>query len=172
MFVIYILLAVIVLIFLLSFVMPKSYSIEKSAVIRKPKDVVMENVGNFNNYAAWNPWQKMEPSATRNITGTPNSKGHKYEWIGKKIGQGNLTVTNVDSNHINLDLQFIKPWKATAKDNWLFEPWGDGSETKVTWQNSGDLPWPMARLMSPLINKNLNQQFTIGMENLKKMCEG
>jgi hypothetical protein len=41
----------------------------------------------------------------------------------------------------------------------------------VTWQNSGQLPWPIASLMGPMINKNLNHQFEQGLNNLKKMCE-
>lgn len=114
----------------------------------------------------------MEPGATKTISGTANTSGHKYEWRGKKIGVGNLTIRSIDPKHIHIDLVFLNPWKAKAKDNWLFEPWGDGNETKVTWQNSGDLPWPMARLMGPMINKNLNHQFEVGLENLKKMCEG
>ena len=84
---------------------------------------------------------------------------------------GSLTLLNADEKHIHFELEFFKPWKSKAKDNWLFEPWGDGSETKVTWQNSGELPWPMARLMGPMITKNLNFQFGNGLENLKKMCE-
>jgi hypothetical protein len=45
----------------------------------------------------------------------------------------------VDDKHIHLAVEFLKPWKSKAKDNWLFEHWGD-SETKVTWQNSGIFP--------------------------------
>ena len=48
---------------------------------------------------------------------------------------------------------------------------GKSGETKVIWQNSGELPWPMARIMGPLINKNLNHQFEKGLSNLKKMVE-
>jgi hypothetical protein len=85
---------------------------------------------------------------------------------------GSLTINSIDNKHIHFDLEFLKPWKSRAKDNWLFEAWGDGSETKVTWQNSGNLPYPMARIMGPMINKNLNKQFEEGLGNLKKMCEG
>jgi len=91
---------------------------------------------------------------------------------GKKGDVGSLTLENKDDKHIHFLLEFFKPWKSKAKDNWHFEPWGDGSETKVTWQNSGDLPWPMARLMGPMINKNLNHQFETGLSNLKKLVEG
>lgn len=151
--------------------MPKSYHVEKSIVIKKPAAEVKSKIIDFNAYAAWNPWQKMEPSSVRTITGNPGTPGHKYEWQGKKIGTGSLTLKDSDDKHAHIDLQFIKPWKTMAKDNWVFEPWGDGGETKVIWQNSGELPWPMARLMGPMINKNLRHQFGIGLDNLKKMCE-
>ena len=86
------------------------------------------------------------------------------------MGRGSLTLNNQDEKHIHFDLKFLKPWKAKAKDNWLFETLSDG-ETKVTWQNNRELPWPVARLMGPMINKNLTQQFGIGLVNLKKLCE-
>lgn len=172
MIVVYILLALIAFLLVTAAMLPKSYNIEKTIIIRKPVREVMGHVGNFNDYAAWNPWQKMEPASNKTITGTPNTAGHKYEWQGKKIGVGSLTLTSLDEKHIHIDLEFVKPWKTKAKDNWLFEPWGDGGETKVTWQNSGALPWPMARLMGPMITKNLNHQFEVGLENLKKMSEG
>jgi len=171
MIVIYILLGVIVLVLVAAALMPKSYNVERSIVVKSPSRKVMEHVGDFNNYAAWNPWQQTEPNSARKITGNSMAPGHKYEWQGKKIGVGSLTLNKLDASHIHIILQFIKPWKSIAKDNWHFEPWGDGNETKVTWQNSGELPWPIARLMYPMINKNLNHQFGVGLENLKKMCE-
>lgn len=170
MIIIYILLALIVLLLLTAFMMPKSYNVEKTMIIKKSSKNVKSRVGDLNQYAIWNPWQQSEPTSTKTITGTPNTPGHKYAWQGKKIGVGSLTINSLDNKHIHFDLEFLKPWKAKAKDNWLFEQWGDG-ETKITWQNSGELPWPMARLMGPMITKNLNHQFGIGLENLKKMCE-
>jgi hypothetical protein len=76
----------------------------------------------------------------------------------------------MDDRNIHFDLEFFKPWKSKAKDNWHFESVGS-NETKVIWQNSGQLPWPMARLMGPMISKGLNKQFVEGLNNLKKLCE-
>jgi Polyketide cyclase / dehydrase and lipid transport len=168
---VYGLLLLIVALLLMAALMAKTYNVEKSIVINKPATEVMGYVGNFNHYSQWNPWQQMEPTAQKTITGQPMRPGHAYHWEGKKIGIGELRLVSSDEKHIHFDLEFFKPWKSKAKDNWLFEPWGDGSETKVTWQNSGQLPWPMARLMGPMITKNLNQQFVTGLENLKKMAE-
>ena len=80
-------------------------------------------------------------------------------------------MKSIDDKHIHLDLQFLKPYKASANDNWLFEPFGAGEQTKVTWQNNGQLPWPVGRLMGPFLNKSLNHQFEKGLVNLKSICE-
>ncbi len=168
---VYIFIALIVTLLLVSALMPKIYNVEKTVIIKKAVAQVMRRVSNLNDYALWNPWQQSEPASSRTISGSAGVPGHQYAWRGKKIGTGSLTLKNIDDKHIHFELELLKPWKSKAKDNWLFEPWADG-ETKVTWQNSGNLPWPIARLMSPLITKNLNYQFETGLNNLKKLCEG
>lgn len=170
--VVYILLGLIVTLLVAAALMPKAYNVEKSIVIKKGAAGVMGYIGNLNYYSQWNPWQQTDPTSKGTITGNPMSAGHTYHWEGKKIGVGELRFLSSDDKHIHFDLEFFKPWKSKAKDNWLFEPWGDGGETKVTWQNSGNLPWPMARLMGPMIVKNLGHQFEQGLGNLKKMAEG
>ena len=172
MIIIYFFIGLIIFFLVVAALLPKIYNVEKTVIIKKPVTFVMSRVSNLNDYALWNPWQKSEPGSSKTITGTPGTPRHKYAWHGKKTGIGSLTIKSIDDKHIHFSLEFLKPWKSKAKDNWLFEPWGDGNETKVTWQNSGDLPWPMARLMSPMINKNLNHQFELGLNNLKKLCEG
>jgi hypothetical protein len=168
---IYILAALIGALLIGAYLMPKSYNVEKSIIINKSPAAVRNFVADLNHYSQWNPWQQSDPTATHTITGQAGTPQHKYAWEGKKVGTGSLTLISSDDKHIHFDLEFVKPWKSKAKDNWLFEAWGDGNETKVTWQNSGELPWPMARLMGPMINKNLNHQFGVGLENLKKMVE-
>ena len=170
MIVIYIILGLIVLLLIIAALLPKRFNVEKTVVINKPVSLVMGYVGDLNYYSKWNPWQQSDPSATNTITGTPKTPGHKYAWQGKKIGIGSLTLRSLDSKHIHFDLEFLKPFKSKAKDNWLFEPWGN-TDSKVTWQNSGELPWPMASLMGPMIIRGLNKQFEQGLNNLKKMCE-
>lgn len=169
--IVYVILGLIILLLIIAAMMPGKFNIEKTTVISRPIQHTKDRVGDLNQYSIWNPWQQAEPKSTKQITGTPNTPCHKYSWQGKKIGVGSLTLLSLDERHIHFQLEFVKPWKSKAKDNWLFEPWGDGTETKVTWQNSGELPWPIARLMGPMINKNLSHQFEQGLRNLKNMCE-
>lgn len=168
---VYIFIGLIAMLLIIAALMPKRFVIEKTTVINKPVGEVMAKVGDLNFYRQWNPWQQMDPGATATITGTPKTPGHKYQWEGKKVGLGTLTLREIDTKHIHFHIEFRKPWKSQAVDNWLFEPWGD-LETKVTWQNSGDLPWPIARLMGPVLTKNLDHQFEKGLNNLKNMVEG
>jgi hypothetical protein len=170
MIVVYIILGLIVALLVISALLPNSFNVEKSTVINKPISAVMSRIANLNDYALWNPWQQSDPTATKTITGTPGSPGHKYAWEGKKVGVGALTLNQMDDRNIHFDLEFFKPWKSKAKDNWHFESIGS-NETKVIWQNSGQLPWPVARLMGPMISKGLNRQFVEGLNNLKKLCE-
>jgi hypothetical protein len=127
-------------------------------------------VADLNNYRDWNPWSKMEPDAKKQISGTPKTIGHRYSWQGKKIGEGQLTVRELNPNKsVTLDLEFFKPFKSKADDMWSFSE--SKGKTLVTWKNSGGLSYPMARLMGPAITKNLNQQFMDGLNNIKTMVE-
>jgi ribosome-associated toxin RatA of RatAB toxin-antitoxin module len=168
---IYCVVAVVALFFIIPMLLPGHYNIEKSIVINKAPQQVFDHVADLNHYRDWNPWQKMEPEAKAVITGTPKTTGHKFEWEGKKIGQGSLTIRSLNvPNKADIDLEFIKPWKSKANDNWTFEDLKNGS-TKVIWNNNGPLAYPMARLMGPMINKTLSQQFEQGLKNLKETCE-
>lgn len=172
MIVIYILLGLIGALLIGAALMPGNYHVERSIVIGKPVPLVMDHISDLNHYSQWNPWQQADPSSKSTITGNPHHPGHKYAWVGKKVGMGSLTLVSKDPSHIAFLLEFLKPWKSKANDNWHFESWGNGDQTKVTWQNNGELPWPMARLMGPMITRNLNVQFQTGLENLKKLVEG
>ena len=171
MIVVYIILGIIILAAILATIMPAKYVVEKNVIINHPPSAVFAKIADFNYYREWNPWQKSEATAKYNIIGTPATTGHRYEWEGKKIGTGSLTVKTLNPyNSIELDLEFLKPWKSKAHDNWKFEDLKNGS-TKVIWHNTGPLPFGFARLMGPIITKNLNQQFEQGLNSLKEMCE-
>lgn len=170
MMILYILLAVIALILLVAAVLPGKYLVEKSITINRPPAEVFNKIANLNHYKEWNPWQKEDPGAQSTITGDPMHVGHKYHWSGKKVGEGSLTIrSTVPSKAINFDLQFVKPFKSEAIDAWDFTETTGG--TKTVWRNSGELPFPVARLMGPYLNKQLNRQFEAGLQNLKEMCE-
>lgn len=169
-YILYVLVALIVILLIAALYLPNGYFIEKHAIIQKPCDIVIDKVADLHHYAQWNPWQKTDAKSKCIITGTPKTPGHKYAWEGKKIGVGSLTLRDIDNRHVFFEMEFIKPYKARSRDNWIFEEWGN-DETKVTWQNFGDLPYPIGRIMGYLIHKTLDRQFVEGLKNLKSLCE-
>jgi Polyketide cyclase / dehydrase and lipid transport. len=163
-------LAIVVIILVIALYLPNRYFYEKTVIIKKPCDIVVNQVANLHHYAEWNPWQQQHKNIQKEITGTPKTRGHCYAWEGKKVGKGSITIRDIDNKHVFFQLEFIKPYKAQARDNWVFEEWGHG-ETKVTWQNFGDLSYPMGRIMGYIMNKPLDRQFNRGLKNLKTRCE-
>ncbi len=140
-------------------------------IINAPAESCFDKIADLNNYRDWNPWAKMEPDASKSISGTPKTVGHIYKWEGKKIGVGQLTIKRlVNNKSVDLDLEFFKPFKSIADDIWSFEDLGN-NKTKVVWKNTGGLPFGMARLMGPMIKGNLNKQFVEGLNNIKTLCE-
>lgn len=169
--ILYIIISFVALLVLLAFVLPGKYSVTKSITINCGISKCFDMVADLNNYRDWNPWSKMEPNAKKEINGIPKTIGHSYSWEGQKIGIGSLTITAVNPNKsVNLDLVFIKPFSSKANDNWSFEELAN-NQVKITWTNFGDLPPGMARLMGPMITKNLNRQFDQGLNSIKELCE-
>src|SRR4051812_45621160 len=119
---VYIFGGLILVLLLVAALMPGMFNVEKTVVIRRPVPIVMDRVSDLNYYSQWNPWQQSDPSTKKTITGSAKTPGHRYEWVGKKVGVGSLTLKSIDDKHLHFDLQFLKPWKSQAKDNWLFEP--------------------------------------------------
>lgn len=170
MIILYVILGIIALVLLAAAFLPGKYFIEKSIIIHRPAAEVYNKVANLNHYSEWNPWQKQDPGAMATISGEAGRVGHKYYWNGKKVGDGHLTIrSTAPGKAINFDLQFLKPFKSQAIDAWDFTQTADG--TKTVWRNTGELPFPIARLMGPYLTKQLNKQFEEGLQNLKDLCE-
>lgn len=155
---------------IVAFLMPGSYRIEKTIIVKQAPETVVQLVGDFHQHSLWNPWLQVDKSAETDIKGSPLTKGHVLEWTGKKIGKGTLSITSVSDRHLQFEQRYQKPLASVAQDHWVFEPWGD-SEVKITWQKNGSLPWPIARLMGPIISRNLGHQLEKGLANLKEISE-
>ena len=150
--------------------LPNHYSVSNSIEINKPADVVYSQVYDFNKWGTWDPWMEADPAAKVTVEGTPGTPGHKMSWDGQKSGMGSMTIISSGLNQfVYSQLDFIKPFKATAKDKITLEAAGD--KTKVTWTNTGGLPFPFGRLMGLSIDKMLGGDQRKGLDKLKKFTE-
>ncbi|WP_421892507.1 SRPBCC family protein [Marinoscillum sp.] len=117
--------------------MPK-INLSRSISINAPIDKVYECVSDLGHWTIWSPWLITEPEAKVTL-----AEDHKsYSWEGNRTGSGNMKIAAEQTNQsIDLDLQFITPWKSTAKVRFDLVELNGG--TQVTWQMDSSLPFFM-----------------------------
>ena len=64
-------------------------------------------------------------------------KGATYAWTGNdEVGEGNDRSPTHPSEHIKIDLEFIKPFAMKSDTDFTFKPEGD--KTTMTWTMTGE----------------------------------
>lgn len=144
--------------------MPKTH-ISRSQQINAPVEKVFNTINNFSQWQPWSPWLISEPEATVKVD--PDNK--YYEWEGKRVGSGNMRITNeTPHSSIDYDLTFLTPWKSKAKVRFDLEPSGDG--TKATWIMDSSLPFFLFWMKKPM-EGFIGMDFDRGLNMLKEYVE-
>jgi hypothetical protein len=166
----YVVLALVVLFLAVALVLPSSYTLERSIEIAKPPGVVYEVVSDYNTWLEWSPWPKADPAASQTVTGEPGVVGMKWSWEGEELGVGSMTLASVEEGRsVHSTLVFVEPMASTADDYVILEPTETG--TRVTWRNTGELPWPIGRYFGLAVEGMLGGQYEEGLASLKRLCE-
>lgn len=151
---------------------PDTFSLVRSADIKAPPEKIFAQLNDFKNWAAWSPWEKMDLDMQKTFKGPPSGKGSYYSWIGnKKVGEGNMEIYHsVPSKVVELNLNFLKPFKASNKTQFALTP--QGNSTHVRWEMRGPLNLFM-KVMHLFMNmdKMVGKDFEAGLANLKAVAE-
>lgn len=165
------LLVVIAILVIIAYVLPKKYHVERSAYMKADKMVVYNLVSYLEKWDLWEVWNKqMDSTLTYTLTGKDGEVGVVRSWTGKKLGQGDLSITGlVPGQEVDYTLAF-QNGRMKSEGKFLIEPAGDSC--KVTWTNNGDLGYnPIARYMGLFMSKMLGPDFDKGLANMKKIAE-
>jgi hypothetical protein len=166
----YLLLGIIALILIVAALLPGTYIVERTIEIAKPPEIVYPLVADYNQWLKWSPWPKMDPEAKQTVSGSPGTTGHSWSWEGKQAGTGSITIAHTEENRaVHSKLVFKEPMSSEADDSILLEPTATG--TKVTWRNSGNLPYPVGRFFGLGIEGMLGPQFEEGLAAIKSLAE-
>lgn len=116
---------------------PSEFRIARSRRLSAPPDVVYANVNDFKRWPEWSPWEKLDPSMKRELSGAPAGLGAVYYWSGNSAaGEGRMTITDAQPNRsLTMRLEFMKPFAATNAAQFDFVPSEQG--TTVTWAMTG-----------------------------------
>ena len=148
-----------------------SFRLARSIHIDAPPTAVYPHIDDFHAWAAWSPFEQMDPQLQKTYSGAARGVGAHYAWVGKKAGSGSMAITEaVAPSKVVIDLRFTKPMKANNTAEFTVEPEGTGS--KVTWAMSGPLTF-VSKLMHAVfpMEKMVGPQFDDGLRMLKNLAE-
>ena len=163
---------IIIAILVIAAMRPNGFSIVRSADYNSSPEKIFAQLNDFRNWKAWSPWEELDPNLQRNYSGAASGKGAKYAWLGnKKVGEGNMEITrSTPSTSIELDLNFLKPFKASNVTEFTLVP--KGNVTKLIWEMRGPSLFIM-KIMHLFMNmdKMVGKDFEKGLANLKSVVE-
>jgi uncharacterized protein YndB with AHSA1/START domain len=151
---------------------PSTFKIERSTTVSAPAHVVYALVADFHKVGTWSPFMKPDPTRRDTYAGTPATVGHSVAWASSdKASEGKMTIVSVNPpEQLQLELDFIKPFKATNETVFRFEQAESG--TTVTWVMTGHNGF-MNKAFSVFMDmdKIVGSDFEAGLATLKNLSE-
>lgn len=169
----YILAIIIAIVVILALAAPKTFTIDRSTVINKPRKEVFTYLMSVKNQDHWSPWKKKDPDMKQEYEGEDGTVGFIARWEGNKdVGMGEQEITKITAyERIDTQLRFFKPWKSESDAFLTTEDVGT-RETKVTWGFSGKNKFPFSIFFLFFnMDKTVGKDFEEGLTSLKTVLE-
>jgi uncharacterized protein YndB with AHSA1/START domain len=152
---------------------PDSFSVERKITINAPAEKIYANINDFNAWAQWSPWAKLDPAMKLTLGGAPSGVGSTYQWVGNSdVGEGRMEITeSTPSSKVVIKLDFLKPFESIGNvTTFSITPSGTGSE--VSWLMNGPSPY-VSKLMGVFVSmdKMIGKDFESGLSQLKSLSE-
>lgn len=151
---------------------PDTFRVHRSAHIKAAPETIFPHIDTLANWAAWSPWEKMDPAMKKTASGPANGKGAAVAWEGNSdVGMGLMAITDsTPSSKVIIKLDFLKPFEGHNIAEFSLERTDD--TTHVTWVMFGPQTYLM-KLMSVFVDcdKMIGKDFEAGLANLKALAE-
>lgn len=144
------------------------YQIEQTEVMKAPREVVFNEVNDYETWGAWNPWSLKAEDMVMNFEEKTSGENSGYSWQSESMGDGSIhTVEATPFSSIHQKLNFETSFgKSTSDVYWNFEKVSDDS-TKVTWGIKGNQSFmeklaftlkdqTLTEMMQPMLKQGLN----------------
>ncbi len=163
---------IIIAILILAARKPDRFKVQRSASIKAAPEKIFPYLNNMHNFAAWSPFEKLDPDMKRSYNDVASGKGATYAWEGSgKVGQGRMEIVDETvPSRVVIKLDFTKPFRASNTVEYTLTAKGDATE--VTWAMSGAAPFP-ARIVHVFFDMDsmVGKDFETGLDNLKNLAE-
>ena len=168
----YILCGIVAVILILMLIAPRESTVSRSVTVNVSPEAAFAHLRSLANHAKWSPWNERDPNMEKGYRGKDGEVGSVYWWTGnKQVGQGEQEITALTPNSkVDIELRFMKPFKAVNQTWFLIEP--DGAGSKVTWGFYATFKPPMNIMMMFMnMDKALGNDFQNGLDKFKTTIE-
>jgi effector-binding domain-containing protein len=167
----YVLIALVVILVVIGFLLPKERHVERSIFIDTPPSVVFSQVNGFKHFKDWSPWVAVMPNAEYSFEGPDFGVGSKMSWVATEPREeaGSQTiVASTPYERVDVELDF--GGRGTAQAAYLLQPENDG--TRLTWTFDTDFGLNiLGRYSGILMNRQLGPLYAQGLTSLKRIAE-
>jgi len=139
------------------------FMIERSTVIKVPKEIVFNYVNDYRNWEEWGSWKEDDASMEFIYPDNTVGQGGSYSWKGSK-GEGEMKTTFVKQN--DSIAQKVSSGSNDYTSNITFKDTVGG--TKVIWRSKGSVDF-MSKVYATFnggINKMMNATYERSLNNL------
>ena len=163
------LVGIVVVLLAAGFLLPSTYSAQRSVTINAPVEKVFPLVANHKEWKRWSIWNQRDPNMLMTYSGPEMAAGSKWSWKSKSEGTGGMEFSAVEPNKrvgYILTMEDLTP--ATGDLKFTTE----GAATKVSWDINGNAGMnPVFRWFGLFMDKMIGPDFEAGLKNLKKLAE-
>ena len=146
------------------------FSLSRSTRVHAHAAAVHGLIDDFREWQKWSPWEGLDPDLRREYSGPDHGVGSTYRWSGnRKAGEGEMRITASSPAAVVVDLEFLKPFKATNVTTFTLARVGD--DTDVTWTMTGSRNAIMSLAGRLFFDKAIGRDFDKGLAALKHEAE-
>lgn len=163
--------ALILLLCVVGFLLPKTAHVERSIVIDATPSTVFTILNGFRQFRRWSPWQDADPDMTITFEGPVAGVGAKQTWAGNSaVGTGSQEILESEPyRRILVRLQF-GDFGGEFRAPYTLEP--EGSGTRLTWGFDADYGGNLiGRYFGLLVDGMVGPDYEKGLAKLKAFAE-
>lgn len=161
---------IVILLALISFALPRTYSVERAIDINAPMHVIYPLVYDPKAWSRWGVWNRRDPGMVVTYSGAPAGVGAKWAWQSKAEGSGSMEITEAEFNKRVGYKIAMEDFDGTLSGRLEFAM--AGKAVRVRWIGEGDVGGnPLMRYFAVNMDRLLGPDLEGGLKNLKALAE-
>jgi len=161
--------ALIVLLIIIGFALPRTHSIEATQEIDAHPATVFALVNDHRRFALWAPLAEIDPNVRILYSGNRSGIGSTMTWDGTIAGSGRQTI--VESRPFEHVMMLLSQGEPGESKSWFDLAPGTGT-TIVTWGFEADYGMNIVgRYFSGMMGSVVARDYQNGLQNLKQLAE-